>query len=154
MTTPLLFLDVGGGEILLIFVVVLVFFGPGKIPELARGLGKGIREFKDASSEIRSEFERATTPPVVPVAYTAHEPAPEMLQQTAQDPAALADHAPGLPIAEDSAPGAPDTVALPVAEPAVEAETAPPPVVVVGGVPGTRARGTQLPAPTGAEVVS
>ena len=59
MNTPfLLFLgDLGGGEIMLILVVILIFFGANKIPELARGLGKGIREFKDASSEIRSEIE-------------------------------------------------------------------------------------------------
>lgn len=58
MHTPLLFLgDLGGGEIMLIMVVILIFFGANKIPELARGLGKGIREFKDASREIRNEFE-------------------------------------------------------------------------------------------------
>lgn len=59
----LLFLgDLGGGEIMLIMVVILIFFGANKIPELARGLGKGIREFKDASREIRSEFENADQP--------------------------------------------------------------------------------------------
>ncbi len=55
--------DIGGSELILIMVVILVFFGANKIPELARGLGKGIREFKDASSEIRSEFERAGQQP-------------------------------------------------------------------------------------------
>ena len=43
-------------------VVILIFFGANKIPELARGLGKGIREFKDASSEIRREFEQSGQP--------------------------------------------------------------------------------------------
>lgn len=64
MNTPfLLFLgDLGGGEIMLIMVVILIFFGANKIPELARGLGKGIREFKDASSEIRNEIENAGQP--------------------------------------------------------------------------------------------
>ena len=38
----------GGGEIFLLVVVSLIFFGGKRIPELARGLGKGIREFKDA----------------------------------------------------------------------------------------------------------
>ena len=40
----------GGTEIVLIIVVLLLFFGGKRIPELAKGLGKGIREFKDASS--------------------------------------------------------------------------------------------------------
>ncbi|MBX0291359.1 twin-arginine translocase TatA/TatE family subunit [Hymenobacter sp. HSC-4F20] len=64
MTSPLfLFLgDLGGGELMLIMVVILIFFGANKIPELARGLGKGIREFKDASREIRSEIENADRP--------------------------------------------------------------------------------------------
>ncbi|HQW23473.1 MAG TPA: twin-arginine translocase TatA/TatE family subunit [Bacteroidia bacterium] len=38
----------GGGEIFLLVVVILIFFGGKRIPELARGLGKGIKEFKDA----------------------------------------------------------------------------------------------------------
>ncbi|GAB3830723.1 Sec-independent protein translocase subunit TatA/TatB [Hymenobacter jeollabukensis] len=61
MHTPfLLFLEgIGGGELAVIVLFILVFFGANKIPELARGLGKGIREFKDASREIRSEIENA-----------------------------------------------------------------------------------------------
>jgi len=64
MHTPLfLFLEgIGGGEMMIVLVVILIFFGANKIPELARGLGKGIREFKDASREIRSEFENADQP--------------------------------------------------------------------------------------------
>ncbi len=38
-------------------MVLLIFFGAKKIPELARGLGKGIREFKDATKEIKDELE-------------------------------------------------------------------------------------------------
>ncbi|GAB3233332.1 hypothetical protein GCM10027346_21230 [Hymenobacter seoulensis] len=92
MNTPtLLFLgDLGGGELMLIMVVILIFFGANKIPELARGLGKGIREFKDASREIRSEIENSGQPqqpyqqqfnqqpyqaPVAPVAPVAEAPA-------------------------------------------------------------------------------
>lgn len=41
----------GGPEIIVILVVVLLLFGGKKIPELARGLGKGIREFKDATED-------------------------------------------------------------------------------------------------------
>ena len=59
MSTLLFLGDIGGSELMLIMVVILIFFGANKIPELARGLGKGIREFKDASREIRSEIENA-----------------------------------------------------------------------------------------------
>ncbi len=47
----------GGWEILLILLVLLIFFGAKRIPELARGLGKGIREFKDATKDIKEEIE-------------------------------------------------------------------------------------------------
>jgi sec-independent protein translocase protein TatA len=47
----------GGWEILLIVLVLVIFFGAKKIPELARGLGRGIREFKDATKEIKDEIE-------------------------------------------------------------------------------------------------
>lgn len=47
----------GGQEVLLILLVILIFFGAKKIPELARGLGKGIREFKDATKEIKNDIE-------------------------------------------------------------------------------------------------
>ena len=47
----------GGWELILIVLVVLVFFGAKRIPELARGLGKGIREFKDATKEIKNDIE-------------------------------------------------------------------------------------------------
>ncbi|MFN0203020.1 MAG: twin-arginine translocase TatA/TatE family subunit [Bacteroidia bacterium] len=58
MFNTLLFLgNLGPTEVILILVVILVFFGAKRIPELARGLGKGIREFKDASREIQNEIE-------------------------------------------------------------------------------------------------
>lgn len=47
----------GATELILILLVVLLLFGAKKIPELARGMGKGIREFKDASREIKREIE-------------------------------------------------------------------------------------------------
>lgn len=50
----------GGGEWVLIALAVLLLFGAKKIPELARGLGKGIREFKDASREIQDEIGKET----------------------------------------------------------------------------------------------
>ena len=49
--------NLGTGEILVILFVVLLLFGGKKLPELARGLGKGIREFKDASTGVRRDIE-------------------------------------------------------------------------------------------------
>ena len=56
----LLFLgNLGGTEIFVIVFVILLFFGAKKLPELARGLGKGIREFKDATKEVKDNIEKA-----------------------------------------------------------------------------------------------
>ena len=51
MITSGIFLQVGAWQIVLIVVIVLLLFGGKKIPELMRGLGSGIKEFKDASKE-------------------------------------------------------------------------------------------------------
>ncbi len=50
----------GTGEVILIFTVVIILFGAKKIPEIARGLGKGIKEFKAASKEIKQEISKST----------------------------------------------------------------------------------------------
>ena len=52
----LLFFNLGGGEIFIVLLIILLLFGSKKIPELARGLGKGIRYFKDATNEIQNEI--------------------------------------------------------------------------------------------------
>jgi sec-independent protein translocase protein TatA len=51
----------GTTELVLILLVVLLLFGAKKIPDLARGMGRGIREFKDASREIKREIETEST---------------------------------------------------------------------------------------------
>ena len=53
----LLFTMPGGGEWILIIIVVLLMFGGKKIPELMRGLGRGMREFTDAKNNVKSEIE-------------------------------------------------------------------------------------------------
>lgn len=55
MLNSILLWSLGGGEILIIVLIVLLLFGGKKIPELARGLGKGIKEFKDASKGVDDE---------------------------------------------------------------------------------------------------
>jgi sec-independent protein translocase protein TatA len=60
MNAILLFLGgVGFQEILLIGVFVLIFFGAKKIPEFMKGMGKGVKEFKDAMSDVKKEVEDA-----------------------------------------------------------------------------------------------
>jgi sec-independent protein translocase protein TatA len=53
-----MFLGMGGQEIIIVALIVLLLFGGKKIPELMRGLGRGVREFKDAKDGIRSEIEK------------------------------------------------------------------------------------------------
>jgi len=49
-------LFISGGEIFIVFVIALLLFGANKIPEIARGLGKGMREFKKATDDIKKEI--------------------------------------------------------------------------------------------------
>ncbi len=49
----------GMGELLIIFFVILLLFGAKRLPELASGLGKGIREFKKAANDVKDELEDA-----------------------------------------------------------------------------------------------
>lgn len=59
LANTLLFLNLGGSEVVMILFVVLLLFGANKIPELARGLGKGMREFKDATNGIQREIQES-----------------------------------------------------------------------------------------------
>jgi sec-independent protein translocase protein TatA len=51
-----MFDNIGIGEIILIVVAVLIFFGPKKIPDIAQGIGKGIREFKKAMRDVEDNI--------------------------------------------------------------------------------------------------
>jgi len=51
----------GWGEMLIIALFILVFFGAKKIPEIARGMGKGIREFKDATKDVKKEINESSS---------------------------------------------------------------------------------------------
>ena len=76
--------NLGGGEIILILALVLILFGAKKLPELARGLGKGINEFKKASREVQDEIERAVEepPPPAPRSPTTYPPASQTQSQS------------------------------------------------------------------------
>ena len=153
MHTPfVLFLgDIGGSELMLIMVVILIFFGANKIPELARGLGKGIREFKDASTEIRREFEQSGQPAAPNQPY----------QQPYQQPDAYAaqpqQHSTPLPAVAEPGSGFDPWAAAPAATPALPTadhyDPAPPvaPVLPPNLAPeGTKPRQPYLPADSGA----
>ncbi len=74
----LLFLDnLGGGELLVIMVFVLFFFGSKKVPDLARGLGRASREFKDAMNGVQREIEQSMQTP---------QPSPQQPPKTIENP--------------------------------------------------------------------
>ena len=58
-----MFGNIGTPELFLIFLVILVFFGAKKIPEIARGLGQGVREFRKAVHEAEEAIDRESKPP-------------------------------------------------------------------------------------------
>lgn len=60
MVQPFLLGVLGTNEIIIILIIVLLLFGGRKIPELMRGLGKGVREFNDAKSNVKKEIEDST----------------------------------------------------------------------------------------------
>ncbi|RPI06791.1 MAG: twin-arginine translocase TatA/TatE family subunit [Ignavibacteriae bacterium] len=53
-----MFGNIGGSEIFLILLVILIFFGAKKLPELAKGLGQGIREFRKAAKDVQDEVDK------------------------------------------------------------------------------------------------
>lgn len=59
MMNFILFLSPSGGEIIVVLIAVLMLFGADKIPDLARGVGKGIREIKNATGEIQNEITKS-----------------------------------------------------------------------------------------------
>jgi sec-independent protein translocase protein TatA len=56
------FENIGGSELLVVLFVVFIFFGPKKLPEIGKSLGKGIGEFKRAMRGIQDDIEKATKP--------------------------------------------------------------------------------------------
>lgn len=80
--------NLGGGEIILILAIVLILFGARKLPELAKGLGQGIREFKKATREVTDEVQNAMdeTPP--PAKRLPQQPQGEPQKTVSQTPPA------------------------------------------------------------------
>jgi sec-independent protein translocase protein TatA len=86
MNTMLAVLGLGGWEIVLILAVVLIFFGAKKLPELAKGLGSGLKEFKKATREVTDEIQNAADdkaqPQNKPAAITPAQPAQTISQSS------------------------------------------------------------------------
>ncbi len=117
---------IGIPELVVILIVGLIIFGPGKLPEVGRAVGKGLREFRKASSALQSALNEPEKPaPPAPAAAPA--PAPEPPQTAAVQPAASAETA-ASPKAEPpaAAPAEPAPQAT-EAEPAAEAPAYEPP---------------------------
>lgn len=99
---------IGMTEVLVILVVALIFFGPSRLPELARSLGRAMHEFRRASSDLRASFNEAI------------EPAPPPPVRAPGTPPAIAQPAPPGPIDQPAGEGASPAAATPAAEPARE----------------------------------
>jgi sec-independent protein translocase protein TatA len=77
--------NIGPGELILILVIILVIFGPGRLPEIGNALGKGIREFRKAATDV-TEATRIDAPPASPPpAQSAEPPATESLSPAGEE---------------------------------------------------------------------
>lgn len=82
-----MFGGLGMGEMILIFLVVLLLFGAKRLPEIGSSLGKGIREFKSSVREVESELKRPQyVPPPAPPQQIAQEAAPPSAQPAVPAP--------------------------------------------------------------------
>jgi sec-independent protein translocase protein TatA len=88
MNATLAVLGLSGGELVLVLVVILVLFGARRIPEFAKGLGKGITEFKKASREVTDEIERAVDEPPPPPPPIPKTPAAAATAESTSQPSA------------------------------------------------------------------
>ena len=91
---------IGAPELVLILIVGLIVFGPGKLPEMGRTLGKGLREFRKASNALTTAINTPDPPPAQNAAAQTQPAAAPTAQQAA--PVVAAE--PAAPAAQQSAP--------------------------------------------------
>ncbi|BDG09752.1 Sec-independent protein translocase protein TatB [Anaeromyxobacter paludicola] len=121
----------GFGEILIVLVLALVLLGPQKLPEAAKQLGKGMREFKKATDDLKQQFEKEMyaedhpAPRPTPTLVDNQPPAMRPPVPAGPVPVASAENVPGLDVALADAPAAPAPAAAPAAAPAPEAAAQP-----------------------------
>ena len=116
---------IGPGELIIILIIALIVVGPGKLPDVGSALGKSIREFRKASTEVKESVSLDATPAATTTATPAATPAP------------VAQVAPPAPV--------PPIVPVP---PIATAEPVPAPVETASGADAPAA-GTAAAAPTG-----
>ena len=80
--------DLGMGQIILILLVVLLMFGAKKLPDLAKGLGQGIKEFKKATRDIQDEVTKAANAPDEPASRPAQIEPPKTASSEPEKPQA------------------------------------------------------------------
>jgi sec-independent protein translocase protein TatA len=102
----LLFLDISGGEILVILVLVLLFFGSKGIPDIARTLGRTMRQLRDASNQVQREIQKETN--VVKRGFDQQKAQFRIEEPEHRKPSAPIVPAPEPPNSVETAPGAPD----------------------------------------------
>ncbi len=101
----LLFFNISGGEIVLIVIVVYLVFGPKKIPELARMLGKGINELRRATDDIRQEISREANKLKEDINIDVDDPLEEITKRRKRDAAKPKNPAPENQESKYSEPG-------------------------------------------------
>ena len=130
----------GFGEILVILVLALVLLGPQKLPEVAKQLGKGLRDFKKATDDLKGQFEQEL--------YADERKAarPRIAPPTAAAPVPAVPPEPVPPASVDNVPGLDAALAEPVPPPAAPSpEAAPTPEDAPPGDPAQPGDGpTQL----------
>ena len=121
-----MFGTLGGPELFLIFVVALIVFGPRKLPEIGKSLGKMMGEFRRASNDFRNTIETEVEAEKIRDSLRIDPPSVEPVSPARALPADIGSGSPETPPAavHAGAPEAPAPVALPVAE-AVSRETTP-----------------------------
>jgi len=106
--------NIGAPELIIIAIIALVIFGPGKLPEVAQSLGRGVREFRKAASDVNDAASLDPAPP----SPTATAPAPPVATMVAPPPNPAMAATPPATSAQADAPAAmpvvPATPATPV----------------------------------------
>jgi sec-independent protein translocase protein TatA len=144
----LAFIDgLGGPEMLLIFVIIMMLFGKDKLPELARGIGKSMKELKKATTNVEEEFKRALQEDEYRQNQTNSTPA----ITSAQPVAALSAGTSPETTAEDTIPASPVATDAPVppvaSEPVAAADGSAPLNTDVSSAPTVSPTPAPAPAP-------